>query len=296
MTSTETPLRPPGFEEFERARDAMLGLFKMAPLGDPNRTIETVAERVRENQQRANDMMGTLARAWSDLASRSTNPEAFRSALEDMTHRLRAPFSGEEAAKLFEAWQRQTQAMFGAAFTGAPSWSMPPASLSAPEVPAAWTEWLSSPGFGSQREHQNEAQQLFGAWLEQQAKEQAYRSLLGEAFASAFRRMTERLASMARDSKMVEGPKALTELWVEVADAVFTEMFASPRFAEAQSAMLNATHRVRRGKRALVEQMLKAQDMPTRSEVDEAHRTIAELRRELRAMKKDLGAMRREGK
>ena len=59
----------------------------------------------------------------------------------------------------------------------------------------------------------------------------------------------------------------------------------SPEFREVYGALVNAQMRLRQGVQREVEQACAQLGMPTRSEVDAAHRKIAELERALRRMR-----------
>jgi class III poly(R)-hydroxyalkanoic acid synthase PhaE subunit len=105
--------------------------------------------------------------------------------------------------------------------------------------------------------------------------------------------MTERMATLAREGKRFEKPRELLDEWVKVADEVFTAHFCSEGFCSAQAQLLNAAHRVRRQRRDLMEDALRASDLPTRSDLEEAHKMIYELRKELRGVERELDALRR---
>jgi polyhydroxyalkanoate synthesis regulator phasin len=72
---------------------------------------------------------------------------------------------------------------------------------------------------------------------------------------------------------------------------VFIEVFRSEKYIRIQGRLLNTAMAYRIHQREIVELFLKIGDMPTRSEVDEAHRNIYEQRKEMKALKKALVEM-----
>jgi len=80
----------------------------------------------------------------------------------------------------------------------------------------------------------------------------------------------------------------LVLLWTRGAEEVFTQNFRTEEYVLARGKMLNAGMAYRSRERAIIESFLKLYDLPTRSELDETHRRIYELRKEVKALKKTL--------
>ena len=79
--------------------------------------------------------------------------------------------------------------------------------------------------------------------------------------------------------------RAMFDLWIDSAEEAYAEIALSPEFRKVYGGLVNAQMRVRAGMQKEVEQMSEKLGMPTRSEVDSAHRKIAELERQLRRMR-----------
>jgi hypothetical protein len=75
------------------------------------------------------------------------------------------------------------------------------------------------------------------------------------------------------------------DLWIDAAEEAYAEIALSPEFRKVYGELVDAQMRVRSGMQKEVEQMSEKLGMPTRSEVDSAHRKIAELERQLRRMR-----------
>jgi hypothetical protein len=98
----------------------------------------------------------------------------------------------------------------------------------------------------------------------------------------AGRRFTEQLAA---DAKPPDAKAALA-VWVETANRELLETQRSERFLQTQAAMIRATTELRLAQQDLVEHFGKQYGFPTRTELDDVHRTVTELRRELRQMRR----------
>jgi class III poly(R)-hydroxyalkanoic acid synthase PhaE subunit len=85
----------------------------------------------------------------------------------------------------------------------------------------------------------------------------------------------------------------LVSFWTRSAESVFTSAFGGERYTLAQGKLLNAQMQYRISRRRIMDKYLEACDMPTRREVDEAHRRIYELNREVKLLKKTLAEMKR---
>jgi polyhydroxyalkanoate synthase subunit PhaE len=79
---------------------------------------------------------------------------------------------------------------------------------------------------------------------------------------------------------------ALLKLWVETANQVMLEMQRSDPFLKAQAQMIRASTELRLAQQDLVEYYGEQFGFPTRRELDDVYKTVTELRRELRAMRR----------
>jgi hypothetical protein len=145
--------------------------------------------------------------------------------------------------------------------------------------------WLGTPAFGFTREHQQRWQQLAAALQDYQQQDKAYQALLAEAMQDAFKRFEEKLAACSEPGKQLESTRALFDLWIDAAEEAYAEIALSPRFRDAYGALVNAQMRLRSAVQREVEQAGETMGVPTRTEIDAAHRKIAQLERELRRLR-----------
>jgi hypothetical protein len=84
----------------------------------------------------------------------------------------------------------------------------------------------------------------------------------------------------------LESVRELLALWGETANRVFLEMQRSEAFLTTQRDVLKASTDLRLAQRSVAEFYSEMFGYPTRSELDDVHKTVTELRRELRAMQR----------
>lgn len=152
-------------------------------------------------------------------------------------------------------------------------------------VRAEGMSWLRIPAFGAGREHQERAQALARALVEYEEANSAYNALLSKATQQAFVLFEDRLTERAEPGRQVESARALFDLWIDVAEEAYAEVALSPEFRRAYGRLVDAQMRVRAGVQQQVEQLCASLGMPTRTEVDSAHRRIVELERALRRLR-----------
>jgi hypothetical protein len=106
--------------------------------------------------------------------------------------------------------------------------------------------------------------------------------------AGAWGRVVARAAATGRRRGALR-PEALHAAWLLAAEAELDALHRSEAFAASQARLVSAAVALRAREAALVEAFCEARALPTRREIDDLTRAVAELRRELRALKRELG-------
>ncbi|HZF98798.1 MAG TPA: class III poly(R)-hydroxyalkanoic acid synthase subunit PhaE [Pseudoxanthomonas sp.] len=145
--------------------------------------------------------------------------------------------------------------------------------------------WLHLPAFGQHREHHERLQALVQAQLDYQERNAAFNVLMGKCAQRAFEVFEDKLAACEEPGRQISSARGLFDLWIDAAEQAYAEIALSQEFREACGALTNAQMRLRAGVQREVELMCAQFGMPTRTEVDSAHRKIAELERALRRAK-----------
>lgn len=207
---------------------------------------------------------GDIVQAWKQaLGGQGENPfaEMFRGmpgpglhGFDQWTQQVAPYLQG------FERWQRESQSM------GA------------------------QPAFGFTREHQERWQELAKAQHEYQQHSQAYNTLMSEAVQDAYVRFEKKLQQRSEPGQQLESARALFDLWIDAAEDAYAEIALSPRFRDAYGAMVNAQMGLRGAMQREIEHATELLGIPSRTEVDAAHRKIVQIERELRRMRDAMGA------
>src|SRR5690606_5818821 len=155
--------------------------------------------------------------------------------------------------------------------------------------------WLGMPAFGLTREHQERAQEIARAYMEYQQANSAYNGLMLKATQSAFEVFEQKLAAHEEPGRQIDSPRALFDLWVDAAEEAYAGIALSPECRTVCGGLVDAQTRVRAGVQAEVEQVAPMFDMPTRTELDGAHRKIVELERAVRRLRDAIEAGQSNG-
>ena len=163
-----------------------------------------------------------------------------------------------------------------------------------------WDAWektlgrlLESPDLGHTREITERQGKVLQAWVELRRVSFEYQMLLGEAYSRASAEFAASMATRTEAGLPAPGMQELLGVWGKAVDKVMTEVFATEPFARTQGRLLSAAMAYRQAERGVAELFLDGAHVPTRTEMDNANRTIHELRREVRQLKKTVEAMAR---
>ena len=112
----------------------------------------------------------------------------------------------------------------------------------------------------------------------------AFHAILLKAWNAAF----ERFSSSVASTKVQAPPtwRDMADRWLAVVNDTLIEAQRSEAFVEAQRKMLRSASDHRLQERKIAEAWCDAFHVPTRTEMDEMQRTVAELRRQLRALER----------
>lgn len=171
----------------------------------------------------------------------------------------------------------------------------------APLLQAGWMgglqqqggDWLRLPAFGPNREHQERWQAFAQAQLALQQAQDGYHALLMQAGHDAFARFESKLAERSEPGRQLQSARALFDLWVDAAEEAYAEIALSPEFRQRYADLVNAQMRLRSAVQREIELFTAALGVPGRTEVDSAHRKIAELEREVRRLRRAATAPQR---
>ncbi len=195
-------------------------------------------------------------------------------------------------------WRQQLQQMFGAggqpfaqAFAGIDS-------AGAEGFARQWQSWLqaaqqggfgevpgaagATPAFGLNREQQMQQQTLSAAVMSALQASARYQSLIQRANAQGMEKLQDKLTQHAEPGRQIDSLKALYDLWVDAAEEAYAEIALSDEFREVYAEMVNTQMHVRQLQQLKTEQLCKELGVPTRSEISSLGERVQQLRRDLR--------------
>ncbi len=155
-------------------------------------------------------------------------------------------------------------------------------------------QFLQTPSLGLTREYEDQVRQAFQKWLVYQEANYEYQLVIAEAWVRVMEILQKKFTELSNEDKTITTLAELTQIWNETADPAFLEIFQSAKYIKAQGKLINATMAFRLQQRAFVEMFCELYDIPTRTEVDEAHRSNYQQRKAIKALKKELADTRQQ--
>lgn len=243
---------------------------------------------------------------WTRLVSTDTPPEVqalgarFQHQAGDwlgMMQQVAARFAGKDtsAAEVAGAWREAVQAgqgddllqwMLGAARGGNALNDQPWLREFAKAAQSGFGggDWLNAPAFGPAREHQARWQALLKIQQEYQARAEAYVDTIRAVLDDAFKRFEAKLAEHEVPGSQLTSARAMFDLWIDAAEEAYAKVALSEDFQRIYGELANAQMRLRAASQSELERACDAMGVPTRTEMDAAHRRIAELERQVRRL------------
>lgn len=146
--------------------------------------------------------------------------------------------------------------------------------------------FMQTPSLGLPREFNGKIMQGFEAWKNLYKASIDYQVILGNIQFKSFEALMKKLVSLSEKGKTVKDWREFQTIWSEVADDVFEKAFFDEANLKIRGNFLNALNCYRIQQQELMEISMKMMNLPLRSEVDEIHKTIYELRKEIKHLKK----------
>ena len=144
------------------------------------------------------------------------------------------------------------------------------------------------PLFGASREKNAKLLRLVDAVVDLRKDSLSFHTAFAEALARAVEATVEELAKVAAKGEKISSVRQVMGLWYRTADKSLLVTFNMQEFLDKQNAFTRAQQQFKLAQRAVVEDVFRGLDMPTRSELDEAYQVIHELKMEVRALKREL--------
>ncbi len=270
-------------------------------------TAKNVTKRLFESQKAMMRFFEFTTNAWKAIAEKVEAGEDWQSVLAEYTTQLQQELirwpemaynMSQDSGKLWQAYMEETQNLtlpwmkswaqasehFGQNGTG----GLELTRLYWETYEQTFGRFLESPSLGYTREFDEKVHQGFNAWQRYRRADFEYQLVVAEAWVNLFEAFQRKLVAMTEKGESIQSLEDLANLWMNTADPVFIEVFRSEKYIQAQDKLLAETMTYRIQQREITELLLKLYDIPTRTEVDEAHRSAYNMRKEIKSLKKAL--------
>jgi polyhydroxyalkanoate synthase subunit PhaE len=133
---------------------------------------------------------------------------------------------------------------------------------------------------------------LVGGWLLLQQRSGEHGAMVCLAWSEAYVEFLAELNRTAAEGHPVKAGRELLDRWRSVLNRKLQRVQRSDKFLSAQRKMLDALLSSRAREREVIEAIANAFDLPTRTELDDAHGTLHNLKREVRALRRELESVK----
>ena len=299
-------------------RDMVLqSLRQMSDQADP--TARDVIERLYASQTGLMRLMELSIKTWQKLLPRIQAGQDWLTVFQQEMETIRAEMLQEarvglhvsgsfaqlwqaflqEGQTFYTPWMNANQQMPGflrSAVNGDTSAWLDMTSLYWDAYRETFGQLLQTPGLGYTREIDEKLRRTFAAWLETQQALLEYQVMLTHAWLKAFERLIRELAELAENGETIESIRDFLNRWSATADDVFKQIFRSPEYVAVQGKVVNTAMAYRQQQRQVNEMIFEMYDLPTRTEIDETHRRLHELRKEVKTLRRELAALKADKK
>ncbi|WP_018601291.1 poly(R)-hydroxyalkanoic acid synthase subunit PhaE [Mycobacterium sp. 155] len=128
-------------------------------------------------------------------------------------------------------------------------------------------------------------------WLAVQKSTQEYELILAANWAETNTRYAAQMAERHRTGQGELDAKEALKVWLDISNQVLLETQRSEKFLAAQRQLLRDGLDFILVEREFIENLVKPIGLPTRSEIDEVHQNVHELKKQVKALQKTLRAL-----
>ncbi len=154
--------------------------------------------------------------------------------------------------------------------------------------------FLSAPSVGLTRESSEKLTKSFDAWVEMNRAALDFQTVIADEGANAVEALMRKLVDMGERGERIKTLRQFFDLWADTVDGVYYDLFGSESFAALQGRFVNASMEYRKRQNDLLDEAMASAGLPGRKEIDQVHRHLYDLRIELRFLKREVRALRRD--
>lgn len=271
-----------------------------------------IAQRLVDNQELLSRLYKLSYKAWQDILPKYDQGESWQKLAQGYSEQMRQQIqeyttgtftASSDVAKLWQLYLQETQ-KFSQLWLEAIGSSAGPISRTFTGTPQPWLElnnlyWnflyeqsfgslMRTPILGPTRELNGKLLKSFDAWSNLYRSSIDYQVVLADVQVRSFEELMLQLIDMAEKGERITSWRDFQQQWSIVSDRVFEETFCDEDNLRIRGNFVNSLNTYKLYQQELVELWMKQLNMPVRSEVDEIHKNMYELRKEVKQLKKRL--------
>jgi class III poly(R)-hydroxyalkanoic acid synthase PhaE subunit len=154
------------------------------------------------------------------------------------------------------------------------------------EFDAALTRMAEGPQLADLWQTERRYAALFTAWAALRRAQSEHQAVMLEAWTRAAGTFAKEANARAARGESFASAREMMTSWIETANAVLLEVQRSDRFLASQRAVLRASTDLRLAQQDVAAFLSEFYGQPTRAELDDVHKSLTELRREVRALRR----------
>jgi len=155
------------------------------------------------------------------------------------------------------------------------------------EFDAALTRMSEGPQLADLWQTERRYAALFTAWTTLRRAQSAHQAVMLEAWTRAAGTFAQEANARAERGESFTSARDMMTRWIETANAVLLEVQRSEKFLASQRAVLRASTDLRLAQQDVAAFLSEFYGQPTRAELDDVHKSLTELRREVRALRRE---------
>lgn len=141
-------------------------------------------------------------------------------------------------------------------------------------------KFLSVPGVGYTREHQEQLQEGVRLFNEYRKVSQEYNMTMSNVSNRAFDAMRGKIVEMAEKGEEINSLRQIYDLWIDCNEGAYAECVYSDEYSELYGRLTNSLMAVKKHGRNSIDELLSALNMPTHRTLNTMTKRQQELRRE----------------
>ncbi|MCJ2087699.1 poly-beta-hydroxybutyrate polymerase subunit [Methylobacterium sp. E-005] len=128
---------------------------------------------------------------------------------------------------------------------------------------------------------------LFTAWTALRRAQSEHQAVMLDAWTRAAGTFAQEANARAESGESFASAREMMSRWIETANAVLLEVQRSDKFLASQRTVLRASTELRLAQQDVAAFLAEFYGQPTRAELDDVHKSLTELRREVRALRRE---------